>query len=36
MGGDSKDPIATRLWVTLIALLILLGSVGAFIALLSE
>lgn len=36
MGGDSNDPVATRLWITLIVLLILLGAVGAFIALLGE
>jgi hypothetical protein len=36
MGGDSKDPVATRLWITLIVLLILLGAVAAFIELLGD
>jgi len=36
MGLDSKDPVAKRLWITLIVLLILLGAVAAFIALLGN
>lgn len=36
MGHDSKDPVATRLWVTLVVLLFLLGAVVGFIALLSD
>ena len=36
MGRDSKDPVATRLWVTLVVLLFLLGAVAGFIALLSD
>ena len=36
MGANSNDPVAKRLWVTLIVLLILLGAVGAFIVLLGD
>jgi cytochrome bd-type quinol oxidase subunit 1 len=36
MGRDSKDPVATRLWVTLFVLFFLLGAVAGFIALLSD
>jgi len=36
MGGDSNDPVEKRLWVTLTVLLILLGAVGAFIAVLGD
>lgn len=34
MGDDSNDPVAKRLWITLIVLLILLGAVAAFIVIL--
>jgi hypothetical protein len=36
MGANSNDPVAKRLWVTLIVLLILLGAVGTFIVLLGD
>jgi hypothetical protein len=36
MGLDLKDPVAKRLWITLIVLVILLGAVTAFIALLGN
>lgn len=36
MGPRPKDPVETRLWLTLFALLTLLGVVGAFIVLLGD
>jgi hypothetical protein len=36
MGVGSKDPVAKRLWITLTVLMILLGAVGAFIAVLGD
>ncbi len=35
MGDDPKDPVAARLWITLVVLLLLLGGVAAFIAILT-
>ncbi|MEM8608061.1 MAG: hypothetical protein AAGF92_13200 [Myxococcota bacterium] len=34
MSERPRDPLRTRLWVTLVVLLILLAAVGAFIAML--
>jgi hypothetical protein len=36
MGVGSRDPVTKRLWITLIALLILLGAVGSFIVVLGD
>lgn len=34
MDDDSNDPVAKRLWITLVVLLVLLGAVAAFIVIL--